>query len=305
MEPVVNSDVVPVAPAAPVAAPIPAAAAPVSSEAFDFESFNTDFEKDGENVDSEAVPMELAVAPKAAPISEVVQAAPAIETPTVSPVAPITPAPVETTPKLEIVIPPTPVPATPQPIPASYTPEQIAAEREKLTQQYEQQYAMTEDEGTEVLRAPHEMLPKLAAKMHVQVTEATLVAIQQLLPQLLNRELKVAEDSRKARETFFGAWPGLNKPEHMDTLVRVGNSYRANNPGASIEQYIQEVGAMASILCKVPPGSSVVPTAPAAALAISSFTPAMPGGGTAAPASAPKLNTFETMAVEFINEDRS
>ena len=225
--------------------------------------------------------------------------APVVPPAVVTPVPPVTPAVPEV-----VAQPPKPAePVVAPPQVQALTAEQIAAERAKVTQQYEQSYAMTEDEGSELIRSPETVLPKLAARMHVQVMETTLTIVQQMLPKLLERELGVANQAQKARAEFFTAWPELDKPGFQETLQRVGNLYRANNPGASVEQFIQEVGATASVLLKVPPKSMMPPAQPSAPAPVA-FTPASPGGGGAPLVPAQQLNAFETMAVEFLESDK-
>ena len=312
-----DSTLVPaVTPVSPPAAGSTGSAADVGGAAvsadktFNFETFDKEFDN-GETVDvlaNAAAPVQPPALPAVVPA---LAAKPVVETPKVQEaIAPVvSPAVVTPIPPVTPVVPeavalvPKPVePVVTQPPVPAMSAEQIAAERVRVTQQYEQSYAMTEDEGSELIRSPETVLPKLAARMHVQVMETTLTIVQQMLPKLLERELGVANQAQKARADFFVSWPELDKPNFQETLQRVSNLYRANNPGASVEQFIQEVGATASMLLKVPPKSMMQEQTPVPALV--AFTPASPGGGGAPLVPAQQLNAFETMAVEFLEADK-
>ena len=302
--------VVPASVAVPAVAVAVVADAPADTKKFDFETFDKEFDN-GETVDvlaNAAVPVQPLATPAVVPVPAV---KPSVETPkgpevvvAAVPPAAVTPIPPVTPVVSEVVAQPLkPVePVVVQPPVPAMSAEQIVAERVRVTQEYEKSYAMTEDEGSELIRSPETVLPKLAARMHVQVMETTLTIVQQMLPKLLERELGVANQAQKARADFFVSWPELDKPNFQETLQRVSNLYRANNPGASVEQFIQEVGATASMLLKVPPKSMMQEQTPVPALV--AFTPASPGGGGAPLVPAQQLNAFETMAVEFLEADK-
>lgn len=242
---------------------------------------------------------------KAEPVPPVGEPPPTTEPVVVEPsVPPVeTPSPQEAQPPSA---PPTGEEAQPPPVvaaPPQMTKEQLEQERQDILQQYEQHYSMSEEEGIELAREPDKHLPKLAARIHVEVMAATLGALQAALPDLVGRELAAARSATEARADFFKSWPKLNKQEHFATLRRIGDTYRQQNPGASTEKFVQEVGAMASIVLKVPPDTTGQAPAVTPPAVTPPFTPASPGGG-APPQPKPQLGEFQTMAEEFIEEDR-
>jgi hypothetical protein len=73
-----------------------------------------------------------------------------------------------------------------------------------------------------------------------------------------------AHARQKFNHAFYAAWPQLGKREYVPNVQNALRTYRQLNPTASMEQTIQEVGAMVSVQLRVaPPGMmQVAPAAP-------------------------------------------
>ena len=235
------------------------------------------------------------VAAPAAP-APVAPAAPPIEPPPV----PLAQAQISQAP----VVPPSAPPAqaqpqaAPPPAPVAAPPPGLSADevRSRRLSDLERAYAFNSDEAVELVSAPEKILPKLAARLHMDIMEQAVRSIAAVMPQVVAQQMQSVEEGRNAQTEFFKRWPDLNKAEYQEQLGRIASLYRRANPTAPVDQMIQEVGAAASVALRVIPGQPAAanvppPTAPA--------RPPLPGVGAAPP---PQRNTFELMAEEFIRE---
>ncbi len=198
----------------------------------------------------------------------------------------------------------------PEEKPVEVTPEQVSKDRTDLTNHWEKSYEMTPEEGIEFLDSPHEIVPKAMARLHVAVLEDAVKAIGQLLPQIVAREVQTIKTTTAHDKAFYDKWRKLDTPEYRKVVTRMGDLYKQHNPDATVEQFIQEVGAAAMIAFKIPPDDipgespAALDLVPPAAPAREQHSPVQPGSGTPPAAPAKKLNEFETLAVEFEEDDR-
>ena len=161
--------------------------------------------------------------------------------------------------------------AEPAPEPVK-TPDEMRAD---LLQQIEEKYQFTEEEATQLQMEPAKILPKVAAKMFVDVYEALYFSMINQMPRMINTLSTSNQSNKEAEGTFFGAYPELNKPEYAEQVGRLGKFWREQNKDASPEQAIKGIGdtAMAWFgLAKAPTEEKppatptpVLPSVPAAA----------------------------------------
>lgn len=220
--------------------------------------------------------------------------------PVTEPAAPVQ-KPAEAKPPEAAAQPPAKAPETPAP---EKTPEQIKAEgqqwRTDQLGRLEKLYALTEDQGVEMVRAPEKVVPQMMARMHLDVVETTVTAISNILPQLVVQELDRLRRDNEAEQAFYGRWPKLKT--HSDAVKRTMLAYRQLNPTLPADRLIQEVGAAVSVALGIPPDDA--PLAPAQSQ-VQPFAPVQPGAGTGPVPAPKKLNEFEQLAVELLEEDRS
>ena len=171
-----------------------------------------------------------------------------------------------------------------QPEPAAQAPEQI--DPQQVVAQYNQwrdqaetllaqrHYALTEEQAQELDDNPSKAIPKLAARLHMEVLQQATAAAMRLVPQLM-QEAQSIQSVRTERETeFFQEWPELQK--HRDDVVRFGNAYLSMNPNATFEDFKRDVGAQVAVARRVDLSARQQQAAAAA------------GNGAMAPAPAPK-----------------
>lgn len=209
------------------------------------------------------------------------------------------------TPAAEIEQPAVPEVEQPKPETAEEYQARMQQVRTDAMSHLEKQFALSEDEATQMMTAPQEVVPKLLAKVFMNVYDAVTHGMVQNLPNIIRnvQQQEVAiEDSRK---TFYGAWPKLDPVKHGPTVARIAAVYGQLNPNATPEEIIRDVGAQAMFALKIPVEAETVDEVPAPAPAARpGFRPA---GGTPAARSpgqgGTSDNIFTSLAEEFLSDD--
>lgn len=230
--------------------------------------------------------------------------------------APTTP---ETPEVPEVPVAETPTPETePEAQPAQPTPEQQAADlsqiREEQRAKFREAYQLTEDQASDIIAKPGEVVPEMLANLHMNVLENTITALAGMIPNMVSQVLRQERAAESANTAFFKTWPALNKQEYYKPLQRMIQTYRTNNPNVAQDQLIQEVGAAAHIAFRIDPNAGSQPTgqAPATPPAAPSaqgtgappanFRPAAPGGSVP-PAPAREKTVWDDLNEQFDAED--
>lgn len=215
---------------------------------------------------------------------------------------------------------PEPVPAEPTPVApvvqqpaepvAQPTPEVAARDRvlspewqaERLTQ-LESQYQFTQEQVEEFSDNPTAMLPKLAARLHLETavmqTKMLDTVLTQVIPTLVQAAITqhhtTVESKRQVDEKVFGPYPQLRGvPE--DVLMTTARAVATANPKGTPQQKLSAVAASIYAMYgwALPTAGRPTPQAPAAAAAPASYQPILPGAG-AAPAAEPAKNIWDDL----------
>lgn len=191
--------------------------------------------------------------------------------------------------------------------PVVQTPEQVAERYGTWRKETEnvlatQHYALKPEEIEELDTNPGEFLSRKMAKVYLDAVTATLTQVTQFLPRMIQDVNQQSVQSNQNEEQFFQRWPKLK--EHQQAVLRTAAVYRQLNPSASMEDFINEVGAQTMVALRIPPeeqqqqvngkGNGVpVRTAP--------FKPAAssPPGGASPPQ---QKNLFDQLNDEFEEE---
>lgn len=215
--------------------------------------------------------------------------------------APETPAAAETqTPAEE--------PAAEAPVEPTLTLEQQQEEREKWRSDTVEalavgQYALTEEQADEYQTSPETLIPRLMSKVYLDAVENAAAAVMQMLPQAMAQMQVQTSQSDKLQDQFFTSWDKLNPEEHGSVLGKIGTTYRQNNPQASPEEFIRDVGAMAMVALKIP----FEEAAPNGEVEVASTPAHKPLGAGASPAPANASgadNAFTQIAEEHLADDQ-
>lgn len=220
------------------------------------------------------------------------------EAPVVAPVTPPEPEPIvalpPVTPPVEpVVTPPTPEVATqPEEGKPDFKTIRAAAEQELA-----EMYAFTEEGKEAYEMSPATELPKLAARLYLDLHEALFNGIAAQIPNIMRQQQEAASANAAGEREFYSLFPKLQDEKYKPTVVNIIKAYRQLNPTASREQLMRASGAMAHVTLGIPlEGEAATQplTSPAP------FQPAQPTGAPAPVATPQKLGMFEEFAVEDV-----
>lgn len=190
-------------------------------------------------------------------------------------------------------------PATPPAAPTAtpLTTEELLKRRGELVDNISKQYHLTDEQADMLVTNPNEVLPKLAGNLFMNVYDAVYSAVLQQVPLVVNQMASSQAAATNAENTFFGRWSQLKKPEYRTAIESIGRAYRQANPKASKEEFIEQVGAMASFQLGLLPQAVASPQpVPAAPSNPQRFTPAAPGAAVGRTPQASHANEFEELA---------
>ena len=244
--------------------------------------------------------------------SEVVEPA-KVETPVKAEEQPTGTPPAAVPPATPPVVPPPPaaeVPPQPAAHPTPAQPGQPPADYQAWRQTRETElagtiYAINDADAQALLTEPETVLPRMAARMHMEVMESTMRALQSVLPQAIQGYTQHEQTNTQAKQFFSGVNPDLANPAYEPYILQFGEVYRKVNPSAGPEEAARAIGSLVrSALGIAAPQQGVTPPP---AMQVSQqpapvpFTPARGSGtGSAPPAQA---NPFIQLANDFLNED--
>lgn len=229
-----------------------------------------------------------------------------VETPVVeTPVA--TPVPADNSVDAPAAV-PSPAPSAPAVAPPAVptaTTEEYSVWRENRLTQLEQMYAVDEASATALLTEPELVLPKLAAKVHMEVMENSMRAMQAMVPVMMHQVQQHADLNNRAKSLFHGTNPDLVDPSYEPMIMEMGQSFRRVNPNASPEQASKAIGNLVRAALGIAAPQVAQPGVPPQVQqrqpAVVPFSPARGAGGGNAPVR--PSNPFEAMAEEMKNED--
>lgn len=169
-------------------------------------------------------------------------------------------APVEVPPAVEPQQPETPT----QPEPVQQTPpEQQVSPEERIRQRQEaraqavdelaRNFSFSDEDSTTLLSDPGAFIPKFRAELFMDVFDATVQAVTQAVPNLVQNMNKETVARDQSENAFYDANPLLDKTQHAATVNRLANAYLNAVPNATPEQMIKEVGVQAMFLLGIDP----------------------------------------------------
>ena len=165
-------------------------------------------------------------------------------------------------------------------------------------------YAIDEESATALLTEPEVVLPKLAAKVHMEVLESSMRAMQAMMPVMMQQVQQHTEINTRAKNLFTSINPDLVDPAYEPHIMQFGQVYRNVNKTASPEEAARAIGALVRSALGIAQPQAPAPgvQAPGQVQAPVPFTPAR-GGGSGAARTSVSSNPFEQLAAEFLQED--
>jgi hypothetical protein len=163
-------------------------------------------------------------------------------------------------------------------------------------------YNLSEKDVEEFNENPGAFVSKAMSRVYLDSIQAAFQQFTNYLPRMVGQVLEMKKHTSEREESFYSAWPKLR--EHQDTVLRMGASYRAQNPTATLDQFIKEVGAQAMVALRLPMDASGAASAASAPAPKKPFKPAGTSGATPTPQkSNGEDNVFGRLAEEFSFED--
>lgn len=266
-----------------------------AGEPVNWAGLDEDFDVEEVSVEGDSEVVETTKAE--APVKADEQAAPAATPPATPPVVPPAPPAAEIPPQPAAQ----PTPAQPGQPPADYQ----AWRQTRETELASTLYAINDADAQALLTEPETVLPRMAARMHMEVMESTMRALQSVLPQAIQGYTQHEQANTQAKQFFSGVNPDLANPAYEPYILQFGEVYRKVNPSAGPEEAARAIGSLVRSALGIAAPQQGVSAPPAMQVSQPAapvpFTPAR-GSGTGSVAPAP-ANPFAQLANEFLNDD--
>lgn len=160
----------------------------------------------------------------------------------------------------------------------------------------EHHYKLTEEDVAQLNENPAAYIPRAMSRVYLDCISASFQQFVQYLPRMVHQVLEARDVNSKNETDFFAAWPDLAKHEKgRDTVLRLGAAYRQANPAASVEDWINEVGAQSMVALRITPSNAKIedPAKKETAFKPASNTPA------SVPQKPLNTNPYAQLAEEF------
>jgi hypothetical protein len=174
-----------------------------------------------------------------------------------------------------------------------------------FTQSLEKLYEVPEAQRADVNVNPATLLPKLAARLHVEVLEAATQGLAAVIPQIVAQVIEQRQSGERNEQEFFAVWPQLKRenPQHQQTVKTLLGTIVSMNPRISKADAIRQAGAAALVALGIPYEQGGAQPAPAR-VEPPTFSAAAPGSGGMGTPSIPGANEnpFAKLSREFEEE---
>lgn len=172
----------------------------------------------------------------------------------------------------------------PVPPPVSAPLDVGALQRQAIDYLMANEYKLNDEDRTQLISAPDEVLPKLAARMHVGIATQLAQQVAQAIPAMIQQHMDSHIKAQRAEMEFFGRYPKLNRAEWKPIIAESLQMVKQMNPNANRDQIINEGAALAAFRINSKYSQSHSPQPPQPPRASSPpYVPFAPGGGVTPP----------------------
>lgn len=105
-------------------------------------------------------------------------------------------------------------------------------------------YNLDDETRKKLVTEPDQVIPQLAAQLHLNVMEQVFKTVQPLVQNLLGTTLQQREAAQRAERDFFRQYPALEK--YPDDVMKALQTIKSMNPNATREQIISEGAQLAA-----------------------------------------------------------
>lgn len=191
----------------------------------------------------------------------------------------------------------------PEPVPPP-TEEQVAATRADLENRLESRFAISDEEALQMVTEPGKVFPKLQARMFADMWTHMTTMMRDHLPEAIEQNVRTMASRDEKVDSFFSAWPKLNKGTHGKAVSQVAKLYAGVNPKASEADIIKYVGMQVMMMHNLTPDqTSGAPVDIPAEIPVAPFKPASVNSGRAPLQQSD--NVWSSMAEELLDDDES
>ena len=108
-------------------------------------------------------------------------------------------------------------------------------------------------------------VPRLLAKAAVYMQTQVLTQMGRIIPMMMQRHSEVQARHSKNVNSFYEAWPSIDKTKHDQKVREIASTFRQLNPGVPTDKMIETIGPFILMQLGLPlvqmtrAGQSVVP----------------------------------------------
>ena len=184
----------------------------------------------------------------------------------------------------------------PEPEPVTEAPAVVEATEEQRQEAYTQAYAQATEALTDYYKLPEEVAEQanlqlgegfaetfsgMLARVYLDAVAAAGQYAAQHVPPLIEARTARQQAATRDESEFFERWPQLQAADsaHMETIYKIGSTFRQINPQASKEDFISQVGAMSMVTLGLTPEGPKPEPAEGNVVPLAPYVPAAASGG--------------------------
>jgi hypothetical protein len=161
------------------------------------------------------------------------------------------------------------------------------------------EYRLSDEDRTQLISAPDEVLPRLAARMHVGIATQLAQQVAAAVPAMIQQHMETHIKAQRAEMEFFGRYPKLNREEWKPTIAESLQMVKQMNPNATRQQIIDEGAALAAFRINSKFGNRYTPQPPQPPRSANQpYVPVAAGGGVTPPTNPNQPNVWADLAAD-------